>query len=136
MTFIQALLSYTLLKYVHIATVAATFGLFVLRAIWRFSAPHLLEVRWVRVVPHVVDTILLVSAIALAFMVHNDPIRNEWLTAKVVGLVAYIVLGSIALKRGRTPAIRAVALAGALAVFGYIVSVALTKSPRGFILWL
>ena len=136
MTFVQTLLSYALLKNVHIAAVAASFGLFVLRGIWRFASPHLLELRWVRIVPHAVDTVLLESAIALAFVVRNDPVRNEWLTAKVIGLVVYIVLGSIALKRGRTPAVRAAAFAGALAVFGYIVSVALTKSPRGFATWL
>ena len=136
MTLIQALLSYAVLKWIHIGAVITTFVLFVLRGIWRFRAPGYLELRWVRIVPHVVDTILLASAIALALIVKNYPVTHEWLTAKVIGLVAYIVLGSIALKRGRTPQIRAAAFAGALIVFGYVVSVALTKSVRGFLMWL
>ena len=58
---------------------------------------------------------------------------NGWLTAKVLALIAYIILGSIALKRGSTKAIRALAWVAALATFGYIVSVALTHDPRGFL---
>jgi uncharacterized membrane protein SirB2 len=106
--------------------------LFVLRAIWRMRAPERLAARWVRVVPHVVDTVLLASAIGLALMLENYPGTHGWLTAKVAGLVAYVVLGSIALRRGRTPAVRAIAFVAALAVFAYIVAVAFTKSPKGF----
>ena len=54
---------------------------------------------------------------------------HGWLTAKVFGLIAYIVLGTIALKRGRTPGIRTAAFCGALLVFAYIVAVAMSKSP-------
>jgi uncharacterized membrane protein SirB2 len=62
--------------------------------------------------------------------------HHGWLTAKVVGLIGYIVLGSIALKRGRTRHTRVAAFAAALVMFAYIVSVAITKSPAGFWLWL
>ena len=136
MTFVHTLVSFAVAKNVHIAAVVASFGLFVLRGIWRFRAPRLLEARWVRVVPHVVDTILLASAIVLALLMKNYPGTHEWLTAKVIGLVLYVVLGSVALRYGRTPFVRGAALAGALAVFGYIVSVAVTKSPTGFIAWM
>ena len=129
------MLPYSLLKAIHVTAVAWSLALFVLRAIWRMrDSPRLAE-RWVRVVPHVVDTVLLASAIALAIMLENYPGTHAWLTAKVVGLVAYIVLGSVAIKRGRTPAVRGVAFVAALAVFAYIVSVAITKSPRGFLVW-
>jgi len=83
---------------------------------------------WVRVLPHVVDTVLLASAIALAVISGQYPLTQGWLTAKVLGLLAYIVLGTIALKRGRTPAIRITAFSGALLVFFYIAAVAMTKS--------
>lgn len=63
------------------------------------------------------------------------PFVHDWLTAKVLGLIVYIILGSIALKYGPTKPIRAMAWVAALAVFGYIVSVALTHTPRGFLLW-
>jgi uncharacterized membrane protein SirB2 len=116
----------------HVTAVAASLALFVLRGIWRMQAPERLELRWVRIVPHVVDTALLASAIGLAAMLESYPGKDGWLTAKVAALVVYILLGSIALKRGRTPGIRAAAFVAALVTFGYIVSVALSKSPAGF----
>jgi uncharacterized membrane protein SirB2 len=64
---------------------------------------------------------------------HPEPSRGAWLLAKIIGLVAYIGLGMVALKPGRPPAQRALAWLAALAVFGYIVSVALTRNPLGFI---
>jgi uncharacterized membrane protein SirB2 len=121
--------SYTLLKDVHVTAVATSLSLFVLRAIWRMRDSARLQERWVRVVPHIVDTVLLASAIGLAIMLENYPGTHAWLTAKVVGLIVYIVVGSIAIKRGRTPTVRMAAFAGALLVFGYIVAVAITKSP-------
>ena len=84
--------------------------------------------RWVRVAPHVVDTVLLASAIALAVMVGQYPLVDGWLTAKVLGLTAQIVLGTMALERGRTLGFRITAFCGALLVFAYIVAVAVTKS--------
>ena len=84
--------------------------------------------RWVRVVPHVVDTVLLASAIALAVISGQYPLAHGWLTAKIAGLIAYIVLGSIALKRGRTLGIRITAFCSAVLVFAYIIAVATTKS--------
>jgi len=129
-------LSYATLKAVHIASAATSLVLFVLRGAWMIGAPQRLKRRWVRIVPHVVDTVLLVSAIGLAVMIGNYPGTHGWLTAKVVGLIGYIVLGSIALKRGRTQRVRVAAFAAALAMFAYIVSVAITKSPAGFWVWL
>ena len=74
----------------------------------------------------------LASAIALAILADQYPLRDAWLTAKVGGLVAYVVLGAVALKRGRTRSVRLAALLAAMGVFGYIVSVAVTKQPAGF----
>ena len=124
---------YPIVKLVHMTCAAATLALFVLRGAWMMrGSPHL-AARWVRVAPHVIDTLLLASAITLAVLIGNAPVTHDWLTAKVVGLVLYIVLGTIALKRGRTRAVRVGAFFAALAVFGYIVSVAVTKSAWGFL---
>ena len=79
---------------------------------------------------------LLASAIALAVAIENYPGTHDWLSAKVAGLVLYIVLGSIALKRGRTRTVRTGAFFAALGVFAYIVAVAFTKSPAGPIAWI
>ena len=124
---------YAALKSVHVGCAAISIVLFTVRGVWRMTAQERLARRWVRIVPHVVDTLLLASAIALASMLGGAPFADGWLTAKVAGLLVYIVLGTIALKRGRTPGVRAAAFAGALLTFAYIVSVAFTKSPYGLL---
>jgi uncharacterized membrane protein SirB2 len=121
--------TYWVLKSLHVGAVAASFCLFVLRGLWMMRAPQRLGARWVRVVPHVVDTVLLASAIALAALTAQYPFVQSWLTAKVLALLAYIALGSVALKRGPTRGIRVAAWIAALAVFAYIVAAARTRSP-------
>lgn len=124
---------YPVIKNVHMTCAAVTLALFLLRGAWMMQGSPLLAARWVRVVPHVVDTLLLASAITLAVIIGNAPLTHGWLTAKVIGLVLYIVLGTVALKRGRTRGVRIGAFIAALVVFGYIVSVAITKSPLGYL---
>ena len=124
---------YIFLKYLHITCVAASGAGFVARGAWMLRAPRMLERRWVRIAPHVVDTVLLASAIALAVLSGQYPFAQNWLTAKLVGLIAYVILGSIALKRGRTRATRTAAFAGALLVFLYIVAVATSKSVLPYV---
>ena len=89
----------------------------------------LLQQRWIKILPHVVDSFLLASAIALAWQLGYSPLVHPWLAAKITALLLYIVIGSIALKRGKTKRIRLVSwLAGQL-LFVYIVSVAVTHDP-------
>jgi uncharacterized membrane protein SirB2 len=92
----------------------------------------LLRQRWVRIVPHIIDSLLLASAIALAITIQQYPLVHAWLTAKLFALVVYIVLGSIALKRGKTKRIRILAFIGALLSFSYIILVALSHNPVAF----
>ena len=122
-------MDYSLIKAVHVTAVAASWLLFTLRAWWMLRGSEMLALRWVRVVPHVVDTALLASAVMLAVIVRQYPFEAPWITAKVIGLIAYIVLGMIALKRGKTLAARFAALIAAQAIFFYIVAVAVTKHP-------
>jgi len=89
----------------------------------------LLRRRWVRVLPHVVDTLLLASAIALVLMLAQYPFVHSWLTAKVIGLVFYIALGMVALKLGATLRVRIAAWIAAQLVLAYVVAVAITKNP-------
>jgi uncharacterized membrane protein SirB2 len=129
-------MSYLILKNLHVGAVAVSFSLFVLRGLWMLGAPHRLQTRWVRIVPHVVDTLLLASAIALAVLTVQYPFSQPWLTAKVLGLFVYILLGMVALRRGPTLGRRALAWLSALAVFAYIVVVALTRDPlAGVVAW-
>jgi uncharacterized membrane protein SirB2 len=125
-------MDYLGLKHVHMGCAALSGSFFLLRGVWMLRAPAMLQRRWVRVAPHVVDTLLLASALGLAAWSHQYPGQQPWLTAKVGALLGYIVLGSIALKRGRTKGQRQAAFAAALALFAYIVSVAVTKRPLPF----
>ncbi|MGQ9861416.1 MAG: SirB2 family protein, partial [Thiobacillaceae bacterium] len=77
--------------------------------------------------PHVNDTLLLAAAIGLLLVADLSPLDQPWIMAKIIGLIAYIGLGTVALKRGRTKAIRVMAFVAALGVFAYIVAVAVTK---------
>jgi uncharacterized membrane protein SirB2 len=123
---------YFLLKNTHVTCVVLSYLGFFVRGIWMMRASPLLERRWVRIVPHVVDTLLLASAIALAVLLRQNPLVQSWLAAKIIALVAYIVLGVFALRRGRTRADRMGFWVAAQAVFFYIVAVALTRDPTPY----
>ena len=123
-------IDYAAIKLVHAGAAALSIGLFALRGAWMLRSPQRLQRRWVRIGPQVIDTVLLASALWLAWQLGADGTRG-WLWAKVIALCAYIALGTVALKRGRTRGVRVIAFAAALATFGYIVSVAVTKSPLG-----
>lgn len=119
--------NYLLLKHIHQTSAGLSLALFVLRGLWMMAGSGMLRRTWVRVLPHGVDTVLLASALLLAWTIGQYPFVHGWITAKVLALVVYIALGTIALKRGRTLGIRVTAWVAALAVFGYIVAVAVTK---------
>jgi len=125
-------MTYLFLKNLHLATIALTLALFVLRGAWMMADSPRLQARWVRIVPHVNDTLLLSSGITLAVLVQQYPLVHGWLTAKFFALIAYILLGTIALKRGKTKAQRVAAWIAALLVFGYMVAVAITHDPFPF----
>jgi len=122
-------MSYTLLKMIHVGSIIISYLLFLTRGIWMMRDSAKLQQRWVKVLPHVVDTVLLTSAIALAVLLQQDPLNNSWLSAKVVGLLLYICLGMVAMRFGKTRKTKIIAWIAAQCVFVYIVLVALTKSP-------
>lgn len=125
--------AYNAVKHVHVACVTLSIGGLFLRGLWKLSGRQLPVAGWWCWAPHANDSILLVAAIALAVMTAQYPITDAWLSAKVLGLCVYIALGSIALKDGIGTATRLAAWLAALTVFAYIASVALTKSPLGFL---
>lgn len=120
-------MSYTLLRLLHTGTVFVTLALFLLRGFWMLLDSPRLSQRWVRILPHVNDTLLLAAAIGLLVVAEINPLDQPWIMAKIIGLLAYIGLGTVALKRGRTKAVRVKAFVAALGVFAYIVAVAVTK---------
>jgi uncharacterized membrane protein SirB2 len=106
--------------------------LFVLRGGLMLTGSPLLRTAVLRHLPHVVDTVLLTSALMLTTIIRQYPFVQGWLTLKVVLLLAYIVLGSIALRRGRTLRSRVLAFAAALATVLFLVSVARAHDPLGW----
>ena len=124
---------YLALKHFHITCVVLSGAGFALRGAWALAGSPLARARLARVLPHVVDSCLLLSAIVLAWMAGQYPFVHGWLTAKIVGLLAYIGLGMLALKPGRPLALRGAAFVVALATFSWIVSVALSKNPLGWL---
>ena len=124
-----SVVSYLALRNIHITAVCITLALFVLRGVWMISGSDLLRSRFARITPHVVDTVLLGSAIGLTVMLQQYPLVNDWLTAKLVGLIIYIGLGTLALKRGATKNQRIVAFVAALGVFLWIVVTAVGHKP-------
>ena len=125
-------MSFSLLKTIHISCAALSFTLFFLRGIWSFYGSPVMRQRWAKIVPHVVDTLLLASALGLAYTIRQYPLVDAWLTAKFFALLLYIGLGSVALKHGKTKAIRLSAWLAAMAVFAYIVLVAINHNPVPF----
>lgn len=126
-------MSYLALKHLHMGMAFLSIALFLLRGCWRMADSPQLQRGWVRRTPHVVDSLLLASAIGLAWWSGMTPSNQPWLAAKIVALLAYIGLGSIALTYGRTPLQRAIAFAAALASVAYIVLTAQSKNPLFFL---
>ncbi|MCR4346653.1 MAG: SirB2 family protein [Sulfuricaulis sp.] len=121
------------LKTIHVASVILSITGYVIRGIWMIRESPWLQEKWARVAPHIIDTTLLVSAILLTLQIQQYPFVHGWLTAKVLALVAYIVVGAIGLKYGKTRKIRIAAWFIAIAIFAYIVLVALTRQVLPYI---
>ena len=97
---------------------------------------NLLEKKIVRIAPHVIDTVLLIAAAFLVVLTQQYPGIHSWLTVKVLALIAYIVMGMFALRRGKTKNARVSYLAAAITAFCFMVSVSLTQNPLGFLSYL
>lgn len=115
------------LKNLHVACVMLSGAGYFLRGVGMMRESSWLQDKWVRILPHVIDTTLLVSAILLAVQIRQYPLVHGWLTAKVLALTAYIAIGAVGLKYGKTRKIRIAAWLTALVIFLYIVLVALTR---------
>lgn len=120
---------YLIIKNIHIVAAMTSIAGFVLRGVWMIRGSSMLERKLVRVLPHIIDTVLLVSAIWLSILLAQYPFVAGWLTAKLIALIIYIVLGMIALRRGKTRRQRIVAFSFAVLAFVYILLVAVFKTP-------
>lgn len=127
-------MNYATLKLIHVCAVAVSGCGFVARGLGAWNGAAWVRRRATRTLPHLVDTVLLLSALGMLWTIRLSPWALPWLRAKIIGLVFYIAFGAVALRRLRRQPGQPVALGAwaiALLIFGYIISVALTKSPRG-----
>lgn len=122
-------MDYAALKLVHQTAVVLSIAGFFVRGLASLASAAWVRGRIARTLPHVVDTVLLLSALTLAWLLRLTPTAAPWLAAKIAGLLLYIGLGMLALRPGRPLALRASAWVAALGVFGWIVAVAITKDP-------
>ncbi|NYT63955.1 SirB2 family protein [Alcaligenaceae bacterium] len=124
-------MNYLAIKHLH--TTAATLSIlfFIIRAYWSVTGSGLLQRRVVKITPHIVDTVLLVCGVTLSVMLGAAGMQ-PWVLTKMVLLVVYIGVGTIAIKRGKTAKTRGVAAIIAIAIFFYIVGIALNKSPASW----
>ena len=118
-------MSYLALKHLHTTAAALSLLFFIIRAYWSVIESAVLQKKAIRIAPHVIDTILLACGLAMAYTLGFN---QGWIWAKLVALVLYIGVGTIAIKRGKTPATRGIAALGAVVIFFYIVGVALTRN--------
>lgn len=122
---------YPQIKFVHIACALLSVTLFALRGGLMLAGSSAANAAPLRYLSYAIDTTLLTAAFMLMTVLHVYPGAVAWLTVKVILIVVYIVLGAIALRRGRTRRARAIAFAAALAVFAFVVSIARTHHPLG-----
>ena len=125
-------MNYLLIKHIHVTAAALSILFFIIRAYWSVTENSLLQKKVVKIAPHIIDTVLLVAAIMLSMLL-GPAASQPWVLTKIILLVAYIGVGTVAIKRGRTPGTRAVAAVIAVAIFAYIVGVALNRSPASWL---
>ena len=121
------------MKTLHLVFAVLTISGFTVRGVWMMRGSPLLRHPVSRIAPHVIDALFLATGIAMVVQLDLAVLQNPWLLAKFAGLAAYIVLGAVALRHGRSLRIRQSAFAGALLAFAYIVGAALNKSPLSWL---
>nr|WP_102798429.1 SirB2 family protein [Bowmanella denitrificans] len=120
---------YMMVKHLHLTAIAISLSLFILRFFWQLRGSPMLHKKWVKIVPHVVDTLLLASAVTLCVMIAQYPFVHAWVTEKLMAVLFYILLGLVALKLGRTNTIRWIGFVGAISWLAFAAKVAIFKQP-------
>ena len=121
------------LKLLHAGSALLSISGFALHGYWMLTGNPRLRSRPTRVLPHILDTLLLASAIGMLVIWQANPFEYAWLSAKIAALLCYIGLGMVAFRFGKTRRVRVIACGMALLVAAYIVAVAFTKSPWGLL---
>jgi len=122
---------YLTLRNAHIACAILSVTLFTLRGCMMLAHSRHVHSAWLKYPSYLIDTFLLTFALMLMTVIHQYPFVTGWLTMKVTLLVVYVLLGTVALKRGRTPGVRAAAFIAALLTVAFLYSVARAHHPLG-----
>jgi len=120
---------YFALKHLHMGLAGISYSLFVLRGIWLFQDSPNLQRRWVRIVPHINDSLLLLAGVTLVVMTHQYPFVETWLTIKLTAVLLYILLGIMTFRILRRRGLRMLSWVAAQGAFFFVVAVAVTHSP-------
>jgi len=123
---------YLLIKNAHMSLAILSLTGFVIRGWWSMRGATILQRRWVKITPHVVDTLLLTTAVLLMIILGQHPGNQSWILTKVIALVFYIGFGTLAIKRAPTPASKTIFFGLAIATFGYILGVAIAHHPASW----
>jgi len=126
-------MNYLLLKQIHLSLASLSIAGFVLRWCWRMRRSPLAMTRLARIAPHVLDTVFLATAVLLSSMAGPGSLGAAWFSAKIIGLVLYILLGMMAMRSAPVAKRSVPAFIAAVLVFGWVVTVAVTKSPLGWL---
>ena len=122
---------YLQLRHAHITFAILSVAIFTVRGLLMLANSRHVNSPWLKYTSYTIDTLLLTAALMLTTVIHQYPFQAGWLTMKVALLVVYVVLGSIALKRGRTRTTRVVALVAAWLTIGFLFTVARAHHPLG-----
>lgn len=126
-------MNYVLLKQVHVFFALASIIGFILRWNWKMGSSRLSQMKLTKTAPHVIDTLFLTTGVALAFTINQYPFSTAWLTAKITGLLVYIMLGMFAMSDKISRPWRVMAFLAAISTYAWILTVARFKSPWGFL---
>lgn len=123
------MIDHAMLRALHVGAVYLSGTLFLLRGLGMLAGHDWYRRGIWRVLPHLVDSVLLGAAVGLLLVLSGYPLGEPWLLSKLSALALYIALGSVALRHGATRRSRVTSFFAALAVFSYIVGVAISRSP-------
>jgi len=118
---------YMIVKHSHLTLMLLSVSFLIIRVLASTQNAQWLQQKWAKIAPHIIDTLLLISAIILMTLISQYPIVDHWVSAKVVALIAYIGLGTLAFKGNKSALTKIFFLLLALTVIGYMIAVAVTK---------
>jgi uncharacterized membrane protein SirB2 len=118
---------YSIIKHLHITLAIISIGGFIIRGGLKIAGSRLMNKKWIKIIPHIIDTALLSCGLFMAFILGLTLSNSAWLMAKMIALLAYITFGMITLRFAKTNALRSISYGLAIACFGYMLLVAKTR---------